>query len=96
VIDQTSLQKLKYKVSLCYQEYTLTTSYDDGIVSIEVKSCKGYKRSELCRSLTKLLTRKHDQGLICLICSMIGKQMRLVYLYSSASGRLKEICPQGK
>jgi hypothetical protein len=78
--------------------YTLAKSYDDGIVSIGLISCKGYKRSKLTlwTSLTKLLTNKHDQRFICLICSVIGKQMGLYYLYSSASGRLKEIFPRWK
>ena len=39
--------------------------------------------------------RKHDHKHLCDMCDIISK-MQLVYLYSSASGRLKELCPRGK
>jgi hypothetical protein len=47
--------------------YTLATSFDDGILSNWLTSCKGYKRSELYRSLKHSLLSKHDQEHICLI-----------------------------
>jgi hypothetical protein len=90
-----ALQIPKYKVTLfCQNIYTLTTSSNDGIMSNWLTSCKEYKMSELHRSLKHSLTSKHDQEHICLI--WYHDWMQLDYLYSSASGRLKEICPRGK
>jgi hypothetical protein len=58
---------LEYKVALFFQNiYTLTTSFNDGIMSNWLISSKEYKRSELYRSLKHSLTSKHDQEHICL------------------------------
>jgi hypothetical protein len=89
------LQIPEYKVSLfCQNIYTLMTSSDDGVMPNWLTNCKEYKRSELYRSLKHSLTSKHDQEYICLI--WYHDWMQLDSLYSSASGRLKEICPRDK
>jgi hypothetical protein len=95
VTDRMPLQTPEYKVSLfCQNMYTLMISFDDGIMSNWLTSCKEYKRSELYRSLKHSLTSKHDQEHICQI--WYHDWMQLDYLYSSASERLKEICPRDK
>jgi hypothetical protein len=81
------MPSLEYKVSQFYQKHIY-------LMSNWLTSCKGYKRSELYRSLKHSLTSKHDQEHICLI--WCHDWIQLDYLYSSASGRLKELCPRGK